>query len=177
MKKDNRSKEKRQLDKGIQQHKDEIIEFTLVSDDLGVLDLKTTAGDLFANMTLIYMDKDLKDGMTIGKIYPYAATEFAGDCIPVAKYMFRAGIDPQCKDLFQLDPFKDYEHDQIYAFPVDAIERWIQEPEERSITHCWEVDSDFDVEDLADFIETHPSPEELEEYLVDHGAKPRQKED
>lgn len=177
MKKDNRSAEKRKLDKGIQQHKDEIVEWTLVSDDLGVLDLKTTAGELFENMSLVYLDAALKANMTIGKMYTYAASAFAGDCTPHPMYMFRSGIDTSSKELFQLDPTQEYEHDQIYAFPVDAIERWIQPPEERTITHCWEVDKEFDVEDLADFIETHPSPEELEEYLIKHGAKPHTKGD
>lgn len=175
--KDKRTKEKRQLDKGIQKHKDEIIEFTLISDDLGVLDLKTTAGDLFANLTLVFLDPAVKKNMTIGKMYSYASSEFAGECQPIAKYMFRAGIDITSKELFQLDSTKEYEHDQIYAFPVDALERWIQQPEERTVTHCWEVEKDFDMEELADFIETNPSPEELEAYLKEHGAKPHTEED
>ena len=73
-----RTEQKRKLDKGIEQHKDEVIRFSLVSDDIGVLDLTATAGELFANMELVYLPEEAEEGLTIGKLYQYAHTAFKG---------------------------------------------------------------------------------------------------
>lgn len=162
---------KRKLDKHIEQHKDEIVEFSLVSDDLGVLDIKTTAGELFDNMSLVYMSDAVKQYMKIGKVYEYAASQFKGDCMPVPQLMFRAGIDPAASDLFQTDPTVEYEHDQIYAFPLEFITEHIQK---RPVVHTtsvasWEAPSDFDMEQLKDFLESAPTPDEVESYLYSNG--------
>lgn len=171
---------KRQLDKGIQEHKDEIVEFTLISDDVGVIDLKTTAGELFENMQLVFIDPALRDLMTTGKIYGYAQSNFKGACKPEPCYMFKAGVDPEKPDLFQLDSTKKYDHYQVYAFPMDVITKWVQAKKKTAVhTGClsWDVPEGFDVEALTDFIETIPSPEELDEYLIANGATPHKAED
>lgn len=174
-----RSEQKRKLDAGIRQHKDEIVEFTVISDDIGVLDLKTTAGELFEHMRLVFLDPVLRDAMTIGKLYSFSYSQFKGACTPEPCYMFKAGIDPKQPDLFQLDSTRQYDHYQIYAFPMDVFEKWVQPKKKPAVHHgyiSWDVPEGFDIEALTDFIETVPTPEELDEYLIANGATPH-KED
>ena len=170
-----RSKQKQELDRGIKRHKDEIIEFTVMSDDLGELDVKTTAGELFENLRLVFMDPVIRDAMTTGKLYSFAHSVFKGSCEPEPCYMFKAGVEQDSDELFQLDPDKDYEHYQIYAFPLDVFTKWIQ-PKKSGTIHSsyisWDVPEGFDIEALTDFIETEPTPEELDEYLRSTGATP-----
>ena len=179
--------QKRKLDAGIEQHKNELVSFSLVSDDVGVLDLTVTTGELFDNMELIYLPDELEECMTIGKVYQYAHTAFKGACKPEPMFMFRAGVDPDQPDLFQLDPTQDYPHTQVYAFPVAKLYSWATSVNKEEtidygdqndwpIARCWEANKDFDIEELADFLETSPSPEEVEDYLIKHGAKPHTKE-
>ena len=170
---------KRKLDQGIQEHKDEIVEFTLISDDIGVLDLKTTAGERFEYMQLVFIDPEIRDKMTTGKLYGDAHSNFKGACKPEPCYMFKAGVDPEHPELFQLDANKKYDHYQVYAFPMDAITKWVQPKKKYAVHHgyiSWDVPEGFDIEALTDFIETIPSPEELDEYLRANGATPH-KED
>ena len=176
-----RTEQKRKLDKGIEQHKDEVIRFSLVSDDIGVLDLTATAGELFANMELVYLPEEAEEGLTIGKLYQYAHTAFKGACHPEPMCMFRAGVDPAQPEMFQLDPTQEYAHTQVYAFPIAVLLSWVtkKQPkaEQKGIATCWEASKELDIEELADFLETSPSPEEVEAYLLKHGAKPYTKED
>lgn len=174
-----KSKQKRELDKGIRKHKDEIVEFSVISDDVGVLDIRTTAGELFEHMQLVYLEPVLRDAMTVGKLYSFANSAFKGDCQPEPCYMFKAGIEPGDSELFQLDSSKEYAHYQIYAFPLDVFTKWVQ-PKKKVSVHSgyvsWDVPEGFDIEALTDFIETVPTPEELDAYLVENGATPH-KED
>ena len=174
-----KSKQKRDLDKGIRKHKNEIVEFTVLSDDLGELDIKTTAGELFENMQLVFLDPVISQAMTTGKLYSFANSNFKGDCKPEPCYMFKAGVVQDAPDLFQMDPDEDYKHYQIYAFPLDVFQTWVQ-PKKKVEAHnsyvSWDVPEGFDIEALADFIETVPSAEELDEYLIANGATPH-KED
>ena len=174
-----RSEQKRKLDAGIRQHKDEIVEFTLVSDEMGVLDLKTTAGELFESMQLVFLDPVLRDQMTTGKLYSFSHSNFKGACQPEPCYMFKAGVAQDADELFQLDSTKKYKHYQIYAFPMDVLTKWVQPKKKPAIHHgyiSWDVPEGFDIEALTDFIETVPTPEELDEYLMANGATPH-KED
>ena len=93
----------------------------------------------------------------------------------------RPGVDPAQPAMFQLDPTQEYAHTQVYAFPIAVLLSWVtkKQPkvEQKGIATCWEASKELDIEELADFLETSPSPEEVEAYLLKHGAKPYTKED
>ena len=73
-----RTTKKTQLDNHIQEHADDRIQFSLVSDQIGVIDLDVAIGDLFDNLTLVYIDDAMKANMKLGKMYEYSAVAFKG---------------------------------------------------------------------------------------------------
>ena len=167
-------KAKHQLDKEIQQHKDERIRFTLVDDTMGVIDLDVAAGEFFDNLVMVHLDESIKECLTLGKIYEYSAAPFKGSADSEPLYMFASGVDPDDDELFSFDD-KDYEMIALYAFPATKLVEWaVKNPQARVM--CYELPKDFDIEELKDFLEEVDDPEEAMQWLEDHGAKPHKGE-
>lgn len=170
-----KTKAKTNLDKAIQQHADEIVEFTLVSDEMGVLDFIAPAKELFDSMTLVYLDDRIKDTMTAGKLYSFASAPFKGACHPNPSFMFKAGVDDGSDDLFNTDPTKDYDYEQVYVFPAPVLMSWLQPPkhvQEIFPTGAvrYDLPEGFDIEALESLMDEGVGFDALQEYLTQHGA-------
>lgn len=171
------SKQKAKVDKHIQKHADERVIFTVVSEELGVLNLDAAVGDLFDNLTLVYMDSALKEEMELGRLYDFSAVPFKGACEPAPMYMFAAGVDPTSDDLFNFDEDKDYESIMCYAFPIEKLQDWIVKPSKKPIDKmAYQVPDNLDIQELTDLLEDGIEPKELDKWLRDHGATPLTKE-
>jgi hypothetical protein len=171
---------KQQLDKNISKHADDLFAFTVISDQLGVLDLMTTVGDLFSSISLVYLDDSIKKHMKFGKLYEYSQSAFKGACEPEPMYMFKAGVDPESEDLFNFED-KPYDHTMCYAFPISKLEEWMANSEaaeeddeepKQPIVIKYQLPEDFDMEELTDMLEEGMDPVELEKWLIDNGAEP-----
>jgi hypothetical protein len=160
----------------VQQHKEERIQFSLVDDTMGVIDLDVAAGEFFDNLVMVHLDDSIKSKLTLGKIYEYSAKPFftAEDTEPM--YMFATGIDDNDPELFSFED-KDYELVALYAFPADKLLKWAvkKQPSETRVM-CYELPKDFDIEELRDFLEEIDDPEEAKQWLEEHGAKPHKGE-
>lgn len=168
-----KTKAKANLDKAIQQHADEIVEFTLVSDDMGVLDFIAPAKELFDTMQLVYLDDKLKSQMTLGKLYSFAAAPFKGACHPNPSFMFKAGVDDGSDDLFNTDPDNYYGYEQVYVFPAAALMSWLQPPKYKSLPAeavRYDLPQGFDIEALESLMDEGVGFDALQEYLTEHGA-------
>lgn len=169
------TKVKKALDKAINEHADEVVDFTLVSDELGVLDFIAPAKEMFDAMTLVYLDDRIKSTMTAGKLYTYASTPFKGACHPEPSFMFKAGVQDGSDDLFNTDPTKHYEYEQVYAFPADTLMSWLQPPhhvsEEFPVGSIrYDLPEGFDIEALESLMDEGVDFDSLQEYLTEHGA-------
>ena len=165
---------KRQLDKEIQQHKDERIRFTLVDDIMGVIDLDVAAGELFDNLVMVHLDKSIKSKLTLGKIYEYSAAPFKESTEIKPMYMFASGIDPDDDEMFSFED-KPYETIALYAFPAEKLVDWAVKKHANTVM-CYELPKDFDIEELKDFLEEVEDTDEAIEWLEEHGAKPHKGE-
>ena len=169
-------KAKRKLDKDIQQHKEERIQFSLVDDTMGVIDLDVSAGEFFDNLVMVHLDESIKSKMTLGKIYEYSAQPFFSSTESEPMYMFATGVDDDSEGLFCFED-QDYDLIALYAFPADKLLKWAvkKQPRETCVM-CYELPKDFDIEELRDFLEEIDDPEEAKQWLEDHGAKPHKGE-
>ena len=169
------AKQKFRLDKQIAKHADERMKFTLVSDSLGVVDFDVAVGDLFENLTLIYLDEAIKKNMTMGKMYEYSASAFAGACEPVPMFLFMAGIDPMSDDLFNTDPEGKYVRNMCYAFPVDKLTEWMVEKKPKTSNveaESFIMDKDADISDLIEMIEEgEMTPDTIRDWIISHGGR------
>lgn len=163
---------KRKLDNEIQQAKEERIQFSLVDDTMGVIDLDVPAGEFFDNLTMVHLDDSIKAKLTLGKLYEYSAQPFFSSTESEPMYMFATGVDDDSEGLFCFED-QDYELIALYAFPADKLLDWAvkKQPKETRIMY-YELPKDFDIEDLKDFLEESDDPEEARQWLEDHGAKP-----
>lgn len=166
-----RTTKKTQLDNHIQKHADDRIQFSLVSDQIGVIDLNAAIGDLFDNLILVYLDDSMKANMKLGKMYEYSAVAFKGACKPEPMYMFAAGVDPESEDLFNFED-REYESIMCYAFPVEKLQEWtVKAHTQKPLVMTYKVE-DIDIEELTDMLEEGTTPEEVDAWLREHGATP-----
>lgn len=170
-----KTKAKASLDKAIQQHADEIVEFTLISDEMGVLDFVAPAQELFDTMQLIYLDDRIKARMTTGKLYSYASAPFKGACHPNPSFMFKAGVETGSDDLFNTDSTKEYDYEQVYVFPAPVLMSWLQPPKRSDIeipagAIRYDLPEGFDIEALETLITEGCDFEDIKTYLTEHGA-------
>ena len=168
------TKAKRALDKAIEEHADEVVDFTLVSDELGVLDFIAPAKELFDSMQLIYLDDRIKAHMTTGKLYTYASAPFKGACHPNPAFMFKAGVIDGSDDLFNTDPTQDYKYEQVYVFPSAVLMSWLQPRKpvdiETTASIRYDLPEGFDIEALESLMDDGIGFDDLQEYLEQHGA-------
>ena len=170
-----KTKAKANLDRAIEQHADEIVEFTLISDEMGVLDFIAPAKELFDTMELIYLDDRIKAKMTPGKLYTYASAPFKGACHPNPSFMFKAGVDDGADDLFNTDATREYDYEQVYVFPAPVLMSWLQPPKhvESEIpvgALRYDLPEGFDIEALESLITEGCSFDDIKTYLTEHGA-------
>lgn len=170
-----KTKAKASLDKAIQQHGNEIVEFTLVSDELGVLDFIAPVKEMFDTMQLVYLDDRIKEKMTLGKLYSYASAPFKGACHPNPAFMFKAGVDDSSDDLFNTDPAIPYDYEQVYVFPAPVLMSWLQPPKRimdnlPADTIRYDLPEGFDIEALESMMQDGVGFDALQDYLTQHGA-------
>jgi len=170
-----KTKAKSNLDKEIQRHGNEIVEFTLVSDELGVLDFVAPVKEMFDTMQLVYLDDRIKAKMTAGKLYSYASVPFKGACHPNPSFMFKAGVDDASDDLFNTDPTVPYKYEQVYVFPASVLMGWLQPPK-RTMEYMtqgairYDLPEGFDIEALESLMDEGVGFDALQDYLTEHGA-------